>query len=191
MGRASPIGAHRHVDRQGQGHVSSNGEPGDPWPRSVPGSRGGGGGLPGPAGDCFVGRRRRTARSRCLGRSCPTVSWAWQLSRRVSGCRWPSVLRWRSSGRLPTPDFVTATGRDLWLPGTIESWLTAADLARCPQCGARCVSLAHHRAARHQPPNHHGGPASGQLSESRRPPFRRIVPGGLLTIRSSPALWRV
>ena len=76
-----------------------------------------------------------------------------------AGLSVPSVLRWRSSGRLPTPDFVTAAGRDLWLPGTIESWLTAADLACCPDCGARCVSLAHHRAARHQPSNQPGGVA--------------------------------
>ena len=74
-----------------------------------------------------------------------------------AGLSVPSVLRWRSSGRLPTPDFVTAAGRDLWLPGTIESWLTAADLACCPDCGALCVSLAHHRAARHQPSNDHAG----------------------------------
>lgn len=66
------------------------------------------------------------------------------------GLKTPSVLRWQASGRLPKPDFVTAKGRELWLPGTIERWLDEADLAACPDCGARCVSLAHHRSAVHQ-----------------------------------------
>lgn len=64
------------------------------------------------------------------------------------GLKSPSVLRWRSSGRLPEPDFVTAKGRELWLAGTIERWLEATDLAQCPDCGARCVSLAHHPGPR-------------------------------------------
>jgi predicted DNA-binding transcriptional regulator AlpA len=65
------------------------------------------------------------------------------------GLKSPSVVRWRSTGRLPEPDFVTAKGRELWLAGTIERWLASSDLARCPDCGARCVSLAHHRAGLH------------------------------------------
>ena len=65
------------------------------------------------------------------------------------GLSLPSVLRWRATGRLPGPDFVTARGRELWLPGTIETWLSTAELSTCRVCGARCASLAHHRSAAH------------------------------------------
>jgi AraC-like DNA-binding protein len=66
------------------------------------------------------------------------------------GLKYPSVLRWRSTGRLPEPDFVTAKGRELWLNETNERWLEASDLAQCPDCGARCLSLGRHRGAAHQ-----------------------------------------
>lgn len=66
------------------------------------------------------------------------------------GLKYPSVLRWRSTGRLPEPDFVTARRRELWLAGTIERWLEASDLPQCPDCGARCLSLGRHRGAAHQ-----------------------------------------
>jgi len=62
----------------------------------------------------------------------------------------PTVLRWQRSGRLPGPDFTTANGRALWFPVTITRWLDSATcLEVCPICGARCVSLAHHRSAVH------------------------------------------
>lgn len=47
-----------------------------------------------------------------------------------------TAIRWRDTGRLPDPDFVTARGRQLWLPTTIDAWLgesgrpRSADLAR-------------------------------------------------------------
>ena len=34
-----------------------------------------------------------------------------------------TVMHWRDSGRLPDPDFITAAGRQLWLPSTIDQWL--------------------------------------------------------------------
>ena len=64
----------------------------------------------------------------------------------------PAVLRWRAAGRLPTPDFVTASGRQLWLAATIEEWLKDTDLQTCPQCGARTRSVARHARARHPQP---------------------------------------
>ena len=51
----------------------------------------------------------------------------------------PSLLRWVSGGRVPDPDFTTATGRKVWQTATITSWLEEADFDRC-YCGARCVS---------------------------------------------------
>jgi len=66
------------------------------------------------------------------------------------GLKYLSVLRWRSNGRLPHPDFVTAKGRELWLAGTIEAWLETADLETCPDCGARCLSVARHATMAHQ-----------------------------------------
>ena len=68
----------------------------------------------------------------------------------------PAVLRWRTAGRLPTPDFVTARGRELWLSTTIERWLQDAEFQTCPDCGARCLALAKHRSARHHRPRTEG-----------------------------------
>ena len=64
----------------------------------------------------------------------------------------PAVLRWRAAGGLPSPDFVTARGRELWLATTIERWLKDTDLQTCPQCGARTRSVAKHTTARHPHP---------------------------------------
>ena len=64
----------------------------------------------------------------------------------------PAVLRWRAAGHLPPPDFVTASGRQLWLATTIEQWLKDTDLQTCPQCGARTRSVAKHAKARHPQP---------------------------------------
>jgi len=61
----------------------------------------------------------------------------------------PAVLRWRTAGRLPPPDFVTARGRELWLATTIDQWLRETDLQTCPHCGARTRSVAKHAKARH------------------------------------------
>ena len=48
-----------------------------------------------------------------------------------------TVLRWRRTGRLPEPDFVTAKGRPLWLPGRWSGgwWRRRC----CPP--ARCAAL--------------------------------------------------
>lgn len=61
----------------------------------------------------------------------------------------PAVLNWVRAGRVPEPDY-TVGGRRLWLTSTIEAWLAVADLAHCPQCGARCLSLGQHRASAHR-----------------------------------------
>lgn len=67
-----------------------------------------------------------------------------------AGVSGPTVLRWNASGRLPEPDFVTARGRPLWLPATVDNWLDSSDvLLTCGVCGARCLSLAHHAKAVH------------------------------------------
>lgn len=63
----------------------------------------------------------------------------------------PSLLRWVSGGRVPDPDFTTATGRKVWQTATITSWLEEADFDRC-YCGARCVSLSRHQALAHRRP---------------------------------------
>jgi hypothetical protein len=68
------------------------------------------------------------------------------------GLATPAVLRWRASGRLPPPDFVTARGRQLWHATTIERWLKDTDLRTCPHCGARTRSVAKHTKARHPQP---------------------------------------
>lgn len=70
------------------------------------------------------------------------------LANRV-GMSEPAVLNWVRAGRVPEPNFIVG-GRRLWLASTIEEWLTVADLAHCPQCGARCLSLGQHRAAAHK-----------------------------------------
>ena len=66
---------------------------------------------------------------------------------RITGLNPATVRRWRESGRLPPPDFVTAAGRWLWLEATLTRWEQALDLDQCPTCGARCASLSRHRAA--------------------------------------------
>ena len=69
---------------------------------------------------------------------------------RMAGVSCPTILRWQKTGRLPQPDFTTAHGRALWLPATIERWLDSAEfLVTCEVCGARCVSIGHHRSAIH------------------------------------------
>ena len=71
------------------------------------------------------------------------------VARRV-GMPTPTVMAWRDRGMLPKPDFVTASGRVLWLPATIECWLRdTTELAECPDCGAFCRSVGHHRSAKH------------------------------------------
>lgn len=62
----------------------------------------------------------------------------------------PTVMAWRDQGLLPRPDFITAHGRVLWLPTTVERWLSAtSELTECPDCGAYCRSVGHHRSAKH------------------------------------------
>jgi predicted DNA-binding transcriptional regulator AlpA len=70
------------------------------------------------------------------------------IARQV-GMSEPAVLRWVRAGRLPEPNFI-AGGRRLWLASTIETWLVTSGLAKCPQCGARCLSLGQHLAAAHR-----------------------------------------
>ncbi|MGL5823555.1 MAG: hypothetical protein ACRCYU_01640, partial [Nocardioides sp.] len=70
---------------------------------------------------------------------------------RLAGVSQPTVERWRGIGLLPGPDFVTATGRELWFQTTITTWLEqAAILSTCPVCGARCLSVAQHRSHAHR-----------------------------------------
>ncbi len=66
----------------------------------------------------------------------------------------PTVLHWRDRGFLPEPDFITARGRSLWLPSTVERWLhETAELTECADCGAYTRSVGHHRsAAQHESP---------------------------------------
>jgi hypothetical protein len=54
----------------------------------------------------------------------------------------PAVLRWRSSGRLPQPDFIFDSGRVHWLEDTIASPLDEVDWASCPRRGARLPQRA-------------------------------------------------
>ncbi|WP_128365165.1 hypothetical protein [Phycicoccus flavus] len=63
----------------------------------------------------------------------------------------PTVVRWVRQDRTPAPDFITASGRRLWLPATLTRWLSDANLATCPDCRARCISLSHHRRIAHRP----------------------------------------
>jgi len=64
----------------------------------------------------------------------------------------PTVSRWVANGVLPAPDFVTARGRPLWLQFTVTRWLASTKtLATCPECGARCLSVIHHRQAHLDP----------------------------------------
>ena len=71
---------------------------------------------------------------------------------RLAGVSGPAALRWVRTGRVPAADFVIGDGRQLWLETTITRWLGEADLATCPQCGARCLSLGQHRAGAHRSP---------------------------------------
>ncbi len=61
-----------------------------------------------------------------------------------------TALHWSRKGRLPEPDFVTARGRVLWLPRTIDRWLESGELETCPECGARCLSAARHSVQAHR-----------------------------------------
>lgn len=82
---------------------------------------------------------------------------------RIAGISEPAALGWVRTGRVPDPDFVIGDGRRLWLETTITRWLQEADLATCPDCGARCVSLNQHRAAAH------GGPTKAEPADDRDP----------------------
>lgn len=62
----------------------------------------------------------------------------------------PTLIAWRRAGRIPTCDFTTARGRELWLKGTIDRWVSEAEwLQTCPDCGARCVSASRHQGTAH------------------------------------------
>ena len=64
----------------------------------------------------------------------------------LAGVTSPTATRWVTHGVVPDPDFVTALGRPLWLQHTVTQWLATTDtLATCPDCGARCISVGHHR----------------------------------------------
>ena len=67
----------------------------------------------------------------------------------MAGVSDPTAVRWAQTGRVPEPDFVVGRGHKLWLASTISRWLDSSDLATCPDCGARCVSLNHHRSGAH------------------------------------------
>ena len=69
---------------------------------------------------------------------------------RLAGISKPAALGWVRSGRVPDPDFITSTGRLVWLENTITNWFEDAQLATCPTCGARCISLGQHNAAAHR-----------------------------------------
>ena len=62
-----------------------------------------------------------------------------------------TILKWRDTGRLPEPDFVTASGRQVWLSSTIDRWLDDTDDEHevCGLCGARCLSVSRHVGAVH------------------------------------------
>ena len=61
-----------------------------------------------------------------------------------------AVRRWVNARVVPAPHFVTGRGRTLWLEVSIERWLSGTtELATCPQCGGRCLSLARHVGAAH------------------------------------------
>ncbi|MBM6402160.1 hypothetical protein [Phycicoccus sonneratiae] len=62
----------------------------------------------------------------------------------------PAAIRWVRTGRAPEPDFVLGDAHKLWLESTIRRWLDSCDLASCPDCGARCVSVNRHRAGAHK-----------------------------------------
>ena len=70
----------------------------------------------------------------------------------MAGISDPTAIRWVRTGRVPEPDFVVGDGHKLWLASAITRWLDSSDLATCPHCGARCVSLNHHRSGAHRPP---------------------------------------
>lgn len=72
----------------------------------------------------------------------------------MAGMSDPAAIRWVRAGRVPEPDFVVGDGHRLWLASTIRRWLDESDLATCPQCGARCVSLSRHHAGAHRGTRH-------------------------------------
>jgi hypothetical protein len=84
----------------------------------------------------------------------------------MAGVSDPTAIRWVQTGRAPDPDFVVGDGHKLWLDSTISRWLDSSGLATCPDCGARCVSLNHHRSGAHrnQPPA-----SAGALHETGSP----------------------
>lgn len=80
----------------------------------------------------------------------PTSVWGIHHVARRAGVMTSTALGWRDRQLLPDPDFVTARGRQLWLVATIEQWLRETPgLRRCPDCGAVCRSVGHHRSAKH------------------------------------------
>ncbi len=52
---------------------------------------------------------------------------------------------------LPEPDWVTAKGRPVWLPSTIDKWLAAAPPEHCETCGASPPSECRHTPLRTVP----------------------------------------
>ena len=81
-----------------------------------------------------------------------------------------TVLRWKRTGRLPQPDFVTAKGRPLWLPGTVAAWLEDAELlSTCEACGARCLSVSRHVAMAHRPGGRERAPGRPAAREQTIP----------------------
>ena len=68
---------------------------------------------------------------------------------RLAGVSGPSAVRWVRTGRVPDPDFVTTSGRLVWMEATIINWLESADMSTCPTCGARCINVGRHSAAAH------------------------------------------
>lgn len=63
-----------------------------------------------------------------------------------------TALQWRKAGRLPLPDFITARGRYVWLPATIDRWFDSDEGPphTCDKCGARCWSVSRHAGHVHR-----------------------------------------
>lgn len=69
--------------------------------------------------------------------------------RALVGMSSPSVSRWRDTGILPPPEEIRS-GRWLWRPETINSWLDECGHETCPQCGARPRSMSRHVSHTHR-----------------------------------------
>lgn len=69
---------------------------------------------------------------------------------RLLGVAFPTIISWEEAKSLPAPDFVTATGRRLWLASAIQIWLPDSGLHRCPDCGAYSRRPALHQSQRHR-----------------------------------------